>query len=149
MVCRVGGRQHQPLDGTEEYVKADIGFYIQGSSRFSSSRSTPASGMSSSTPWSRSSGDRKAVRAGQIFREVTGEPGSQDWAPRFGVAYDLFGDGETALKFGANRYMRPMAGSFVRRSRPAPGLATDTRDWFDVDLVPDTGTRGYPATDGS
>ena len=64
-----------------------------------------------------------------------------DIAPRLGVAYDLTGDGRTALKFGANRYMRPMAGSFAKRYNPIRGLATDTRDWFDVDLIPGTSTR--------
>ena len=57
------------------------------------------------------------------------------------MAYDLTGDGRTALKFGANRYMRPMAGSFAKRYNPIRGLATDTRDWFDVDLLPGTNTR--------
>ena len=28
-----------------------------------------------------------------------------DWAPRFSVAYDLFGDARTALKFGWNKYV--------------------------------------------
>ena len=57
---------------------------------------------------------------GTIFPEIKGVPVWKDLAPRLGVAYDLFGDGRTALKFGASKYMRPMAGSFVKRYNPAP-----------------------------
>ncbi len=132
--------------GTEEYVKADMGFYIQDSWRFKQLTVNPGIRYEYFNSMVKEQWRQEGrFVPGQIFPEVSGEPVWKDWAPRLGVAYDLFGDGKTALKFGANKYMRPMAGSFVKRYNPLRGLATDTRDWFDVDLAPGTGTRsGIP-----
>jgi hypothetical protein len=131
---------------TEEYVKADIGIYAQDTwkiNRLSISPGVRYEYFNSmiKEQW------RAAGRfvGGFIFPEMRGVPIWHDVAPRFGMAYDLTGDGLTALKFGANKYMRPMAGSFAKRYNPIRGLATDTRDWFDVDLLPGTSTRsGIP-----
>ena len=127
---------------TEEYVKADMGFYIQDSWKFK--RLTINPGIRYEVLQLDDQGavaPGRTVRAGADLPRDERDPIWKDFAPRLGVAYDLFGDGRTALKFGANKYMRPMAGSFVKRYNPARGLATDTRDWFDVDLVPGTSTR--------
>jgi hypothetical protein len=128
--------------GTDEYVKADIGLYVQDSWRFR--RLTINPGL-------RYEYFNSAIHAqwrapgrfveGRIFEEINGLPIWHDIAPRFGLVYDLFGDATTALKFGANRYMRPMAGSFAKRYNPIRGTSTDVRDWFDVDLRPGTSTR--------
>ena len=56
-----------------------------------------------------------------------------DWSPRLSVAYDLFGDARTALKFGFNKYVRDVGGRLPRRYSVA-ARATDTRDWFDCQL---------------
>jgi hypothetical protein len=42
--------------------------------------------------------------AARHFDAVTDVPTQHDPAPRFGVAYDLFGNGKTALKYSLNRY---------------------------------------------
>jgi len=42
--------------------------------------------------------------AARHFDAVTNVPKQHDPAPRFGVAYDLFGNGKTALKYSLNRY---------------------------------------------
>jgi hypothetical protein len=55
--------------------------------------------------------------------------------PRFGAVYDVFGDGKTAVKFAANQYVRPMAGSFAKTYNPMNTANTDTRDWFDCALL--------------
>jgi hypothetical protein len=128
--------------GTEEYVKADMGIYGQDTWRVK--RLTINGGLRYEyfnsmikEQW------RQEGRfvPGLIFPEVKGVPIWHDLSPRFGLAYDVFGDATTAVKFGANKYVRPMAGSFAKRYNPMRGLATDTRDWFDVDLVPGTSTR--------
>ena len=88
---------------------------------------------------------------GRYTPPIHGVPIWKDLVPRLGAAYDLTGDGKTALKFGANKYVRPMAGSFVFRYNPLrAGASTDTRDWFDVDLVPGTSIRSgiLKPTDG-
>ncbi|MBI3493471.1 MAG: TonB-dependent receptor [Acidobacteria bacterium] len=131
---------------TEEYVKADIGVYAQDTWRFK--RLTVSPGVRYEYFNSMIKEQWRAEGRfvpGAIFPEIRGLPIWHDVAPRFGLAYDLFGDGKTALKFGANKYMRPMAGSFAKRYNPIRGSATDVRDWFDVDLIPGTSTpSGIP-----
>jgi hypothetical protein len=57
--------------------------------------------------------------------------GFPDWTavnPRFSVVYDVAGDGRTALKFAANRYITPVGKSVVERVNPI-NLVSDTRRW--------------------
>lgn len=57
--------------------------------------------------------------------------GFPDWTavnPRFSAIYDLTGDGRTALKFAANRYITPVGKSVVERVNPI-ALASDNRRW--------------------
>ncbi len=65
-----------------------------------------------------------------------------DFSPRLSVAYDLFGDGKTALKAGWNRYMSVVAEAFPNNHAPA-FFTQDTRNWFDLAL--DSATGGLPA----
>ena len=58
-----------------------------------------------------------------------------DWAPRFSLAYDLFGDARTALKFGWNKYVTDVGTTLPRRYSTAT-RATDVRDWFDCHMNP-------------
>ena len=56
-----------------------------------------------------------------------------DFSPRFSVAYDVFGDARTALKFGWNRYVRDLGGTLA--ARYAYGFASgDGRDWWDCQM---------------
>lgn len=75
--------------------------------------------------------------AGQCFDEVRGFPDYLDLAPRFGLVYDVFGDGKTALKFAANRYHLSIGGGFIDRLNPVT-LKSEQRAWTDRnrDLVP-------------
>ncbi|MGE3512218.1 MAG: hypothetical protein AB7N65_25425, partial [Vicinamibacterales bacterium] len=137
--------------GTEEYVKADMGLYIQDTIRWNRLTMTPGLryeyfNSMIKEQW-RSPG---RFVEGRIFPEIEGVPIWHNVVPRFGATYDLFGDGRTALKFGANLYTRPMAGSFAKRFNPLRGVETDRRDWFDAELVPGTNRRSGVArpTDG-
>jgi carboxypeptidase family protein len=63
-------------------------------------------------------------------------------APRSGVAYDIFGDGKTALKVGLNKYFSAQAvgGVFGRDLAPSSAIVASTnRTWNDVNrnFVPD------------
>ena len=62
----------------------------------------------------------------------TASPAINDLTPRFGVAYDLFGTGRTALKSSAGKYLsaatadgiyssQNQAGNYVRPVRTVPG----------------------------
>ena len=56
-----------------------------------------------------------------------------DFSPRLSVAYDLFGDARTALKFGFNKYVRDVGGNLARKY--AYGVSgSDTRDWYDCQM---------------
>ena len=69
-----------------------------------------------------------------VYPEVTDLPSfGPDWAPRLSVAYDLFGDARTALKFGWNKYVTDIGTTLPRRYSVAT-RATDVRDWFDCHL---------------
>ena len=54
-----------------------------------------------------------------------------DIAPRFGVAYDLFGDARTALKASFNKYMAGQTLGFPARYNPL-ALRSETRTWTDT-----------------
>src|SRR5262252_992489 len=56
------------------------------------------------------------------------------WSPRLGVAYDLFGNGKTALKANFGKYMTPDVSTFANLFNPIATF-TDTRTWTDTDLA--------------
>jgi len=58
----------------------------------------------------------------------------KDISPRVGFAMDVFGDGRTALKASAARYMAGQAIAFANAVNPIGALtASDTRPWTDTD----------------
>ena len=57
-----------------------------------------------------------------------------DISPRLSMAYDLFGDARTALKFGWNKYVNDVTSYLPSRYSRATH-ALDTRDWFDCHMV--------------
>ena len=70
--------------------------------------------------------------------------GAGDWAPRFSLAYDLFGDAKTALKFNASKYVDTRSASTMWRYNPRPSnvarSSRDRRNWDDCDYTPGTST---------
>ena len=57
----------------------------------------------------------------------------RDISPRVGVAYDLFGNGKTALKFNLGRYLAPATNDTIyTQNNPANRIVTNvTRSWSD------------------
>ena len=80
------------------------------------------------------------------FPEVTGVPDWKNVTPRFGMAYDLFGTGKTALKFNIGKYLAaPNPITFTRVANPAGGLVQSaTRSWTDLNrnFIPDPNELG-------
>jgi hypothetical protein len=75
----------------------------------------------------------------RFFTAQKDMPNWRNVAPRFSAAYDLFGDGKTAIKGSISKYYAPFTGSYVKRY--ASSISdSDTRNWFDVDLIPGTST---------
>jgi hypothetical protein len=70
-----------------------------------------------------------------LFPETQGVLGYNDIDPRFGIAYDLRGDGKTALKFNVGRYLEmAVAGNGNYSSLlPSSRISTSvTRNWSDA-----------------
>ena len=84
---------------------------------------------------------------------LTGRPSSElprfgpDLAPRLSVAYDLFGDARTALKFGWNKYVRDVGGNLPGRYSYGAAI-NDDRDWYDCHLDPVAAATGSAACSG-
>jgi hypothetical protein len=57
---------------------------------------------------------------------------NNDLAPRLSAAYDLFGNGRTALKGSWSKYYERLTGGFA--DRYAPGVQNESRNWFDCDI---------------
>ena len=66
------------------------------------------------------------------FDEVTNIPNYNDISPRLGVAYDLFGDGKTAIKGSWGRYLVGLGGGPLTGLSPGNAVVTSgSRLWFD------------------
>ena len=80
------------------------------------------------------------------FDPVYNVPNWKDTSPRLGASYDLFGDGKTAIKFSAGRYLEaPLLISFTRVANPAGAISTQaTRTWNDLngDFLPQENELG-------
>jgi hypothetical protein len=74
------------------------------------------------------------------FAEVEGVPDWVDFSPRIGLAYDVFGNGKTALKGSVNRYVASQTLALANAVNPVvTSVLTATRTWTDRDgdFVPD------------
>jgi hypothetical protein len=119
---------------TSVHVNYDLGYYVQDS--WTMKRLTLNPGLRVEN--FNSQIDEVALPAGRFvparfFPAVKNVPNwNGDLAPRFSAAYDLFGNGKTALKFGWSKYWEPQTGGFANRY--APGLQSESRSWFDCDI---------------
>ena len=69
------------------------------------------------------------------FAEVKDVPHWNDWAVRFAAAYDLTGDGKTALKGNAGKYVAAQAAGFAQTFNGMSGTLAgvpQTRTWNDA-----------------
>jgi hypothetical protein len=75
--------------------------------------------------------------AAQCFDELNGLPEFFGVSPRFGLIYDLAGDGRTAIKLTVNRYNQPIGVNWLTTVNPVR-LTSDTRLWTDAngDRIP-------------
>ena len=74
------------------------------------------------------------------FARIDNVPNWKDLSPRVGAAYDLFGDGKTAVKVSLARYVVAFGTDIARAVNPANAIVgSATRTWSDANLnyVPD------------
>jgi hypothetical protein len=120
-------------------MHGDLGFYVQDSWRVTP-RVTISPGIR--FEYLNSSVDAGSAPVGRFVpaRETPHQSDLPNWfdiAPRFGVVYDVTGDGRTALKGTVNKYNRGFTVDLARLYDPL-FLQQDTRNWSDCDYVPGT-----------
>ena len=69
--------------------------------------------------------------AARTFPEIANVPNWNDWAVRFAASYDLTGDGKTAIKGNAGKYVAAQAAGLAQTFNGMNG-ATQTRTWNDA-----------------
>jgi hypothetical protein len=67
----------------------------------------------------------------RTFEAIKNVPNWKDVSPRLGAAYDLFGNGKTALKGNIGLYLQSEGTGFANTYNPQI-FATDTRTWSDL-----------------
>src|SRR5205085_3569848 len=91
------------------------------------------------------------------FEETKSVDAFNDITPRFGVAYDVFGNGKTALKFNAGHYLVSATndGRYTTNNPANRAVSSVNRDWTDTNnnKVVDCDLLNFaaqsPATTGS
>jgi hypothetical protein len=84
------------------------------------------------------------------FPAIKNVPAYKDLSPRLGAAYDLFGNGKTAVKFALGRYVNAMGADIASIVNPALAISLSaTRTWSDANgnFVPDCNLQN-PAANG-
>jgi hypothetical protein len=119
---------------TFDHVNFDLGYFVQDS--WTIRRLTVSPGLRVDNFNSKI--EATSVPAGRFvparyFPERLNVP---NWigytAPRLSAAYDLFGNGRTALKAAVSKYYQPLTGAFA--DTYAPGLQSESRPWFDCPI---------------
>jgi hypothetical protein len=88
--------------------------------------------------------------AARHYDEVTCVPCWKDINPRFAAAYDLFGNGKTAVKFNVGRFVAADIYTMARANNPVVrAILTTTRPWTDTNgnFAPDCNLANPAAQD--
>ena len=88
--------------------------------------------------------------AGFSYDRVNDVPNFNDISPRIGAAYDLFGDGKTAIKGAFGRYSGSLGAGIATDNNPELALVLSTnRNWNDADgdFMPDCDLTNFAAND--
>ena len=116
------------------FVNYDLGYYVQDS--WTIKRLTANVGIRVDN--FRSMYEESANPAGRFvparfFPERRNLPNwNNDIAPRLSAAFDVFGNGRTAIKASWSKYYERLTGGFANTY--APGVQNENRNWFDCAL---------------
>jgi hypothetical protein len=113
----------------------DLGIYVQDA--WTRDRLTVNGGIR--FEWLNSGIGVQDIQAGRFvparsFTPTENVPNWSDVQPRFGLAYDLFGDGRTALKFSLGTYSTPHGVGFAEQFNAMDNSDTATLPWGDSDI---------------
>jgi hypothetical protein len=131
------------LPYTTSYRTRNMAFYVQDQWRLG--RMTLQGALRFDRNWSFSPeqqiGPTNFLATPITFPQTPGVTGYKDLSPRGGIAYDVFGDGKTALKVNFGKYLEPTSNNnnYIL-SNPITRIATTTtRSWTDANgnFVPD------------
>ncbi len=117
---------------SQETLNGDLGIY--GQDQWTFKRLTVNGGLrwehinAEVPPQERPAGRFAAARH---FDGIEDLPNWTDLAPRFGLVYDLFGTGKTAVKFSLNRYNRSRTTGLAEDYNPIRNV-TATLPWVDL-----------------
>lgn len=119
----------------------DVGFYVQDAWTIGRLTLNPGLRIEYFNGWNPES----SMAAGRFVpaRFFPAQHDVPNWdhqpAPRFSAAYDVFGDGRTAIKGSVSKYYQAWSAGFAQRYSPGV-LTSETRNWFDCDLLAGTST---------
>src|SRR5712691_3218282 len=131
------------LPYTTSYRTRNMAFYVQD--QWKLGRMTLQGALRFDRNWSFSPeqqiGPTNFLATPITFPQTAGVTGYKDLSPRGGLAYDVFGDGRTALKVNVGKYLEPTSNNnnYIL-SNPIGRIATTTtRSWTDANnnFVPD------------
>jgi len=135
------------LPYTTSYRTRNASFYVQD--QWTLGRMTLQGALRFDRNWSFSPEQRIPASAflasPLVFPKTAGVNAYKDISPRGGIAYDVFGNGKTAVKINFGKYLEPTSNNnnYIL-SNPITRIATTTtRTWTDAnqDFIPDCDLR--------
>ena len=124
---------HNTPQEAAEKIKYDLGIFLQDSWTFRRLTLNPGLRVELfNTYVPAQDGPAGRFVPARHFDTIENLPNWKDTAPRLGAAYDLFGDGRTALKVHVGKYLRAFSTvGFAQVYNPMV-LQTDRRTWNDL-----------------